>query len=524
MVIATSMLSLRARFIAACRCSHSYVACAVLAFACVIARSFSALEFFLDDCIGSGPAFSRRMCIVRRPLQQAMVVVGDEVLCNTCGVRFAAETSLIAPQCTECQALVIGDERVPSVIGSDAETASAQVVPSAPASTALSPAASAPASKALSVRVPVKFRCDYCDGMFEPETVMVKSKKAETWKCKGCHTQISTVQRHFGSWPPPQWSAMTPQQQSEFFQIPDAKKHHLLKQITQSVTHAKGHEEVDRVLGEFLPKSVWEGRGDVFPESFEDDCPPECKQWNALLKCWGYYMVVRSMAKSDSKTSTDATTIDGIFGRQRAILNQTGAVSVTGKASLCDVSSGDESETSASGGDAHARAAKLKRKTKKVRDAAKAKEKALAADAKRKAEKQQAKEDKAKRLKKKQEQVDTTQRRLEERTKDKCEKASAARKESAKVVLAKVTADLAALQVAKDNGFFGELAASTADKIEEGLEKAMALKKAAFLTSLDGTNASLSADAKTAADVRRELGPYMKAVQVATGVFNLLAK
>ncbi len=122
----------------------------------------------------------------------------------------------------------------------------------------------------------VKLPCDNCGGLFAPASVKVKSKRSQTFQCSGCKVKVSTLQRHFGSWPPPGWGLLTAEQQQQFFAQSKSGKADLLRQLKLVTTQRDDKRKGNDWVGGFYPASWCERQG--FDVSKLADVPEEWKE------------------------------------------------------------------------------------------------------------------------------------------------------------------------------------------------------------------------------------------------------
>ncbi len=101
----------------------------------------------------------------------------------------------------------------------------------------------------------VKLPCDNCGGLFAPASVKVKSKRSQTFQRSGCRVELSTLQRHFGSWPPPSWGLLTAEQQQQFFAQSKFGKADLLRQLKLVTTQRDERRKSNDWVGGFYPAS-----------------------------------------------------------------------------------------------------------------------------------------------------------------------------------------------------------------------------------------------------------------------------
>ena len=107
----------------------------------------------------------------------------------------------------------------------------------------------------------VRMPCSFCGGNFEMEHIRLRNKTTGTWKCTQCMFKKSTLQTHFGSWPPPSWQLLDATQQQAFFRYTKSDKADLLRQLKIKASQVDTHSKHDDRKGSFHPLGYYEKLG-----------------------------------------------------------------------------------------------------------------------------------------------------------------------------------------------------------------------------------------------------------------------
>ena len=267
----------------------------------------------------------------------------------------------------------------------------------------------------------LRLPCAYCGANYAPEKLRVKSNKSETWKCHNCCSKLNLVQRHYGSWPPPNWNLLSDAQQQQVFSESGSKLDSLLRQLKVVNSHRDKNFRTDKAAGRFLPLSAWRQQGFEIPEGFEEDCPPSHKEWHEQLQIWTYNIEIREVEDGSTRSNIKDQSIEAAFNRQKGRVDSKGGVKFAKKGESLSSSSSSDSESSDESS-SHGNPKKRKQLDAKRnnRKAAKAKRKARKAAARSK--------DKERRTKEKEKRAEKKEKKREKKEKDKRSKEEKAQK------------------------------------------------------------------------------------------------
>ena len=95
------------------------------------------------------------------------------------------------------------------------------------------------------------------------EKLRVRSKSSATYICNVCECRVTQLRRETGSWPTPEFTALSEDEQNTFYAAAHAcaNAKQLMSALNQAVNKYEVEEEVYAENGEFLPLTVWGQRG-----------------------------------------------------------------------------------------------------------------------------------------------------------------------------------------------------------------------------------------------------------------------
>ena len=119
--------------------------------------------------------------------------------------------------------------------------------------------------------------CSACKKFSSFTKRRLMNKTTGIWKCASCNSKGSTLRRHFGRWPLPEFKALSENERVEFMVSTGASNNELIKAVERLSTSER-HLEKFALGGEFLPLAAWGVKGfDVSrieslskPEDIED--------------------------------------------------------------------------------------------------------------------------------------------------------------------------------------------------------------------------------------------------------------
>lgn len=134
--------------------------------------------------------------------------------------------------------------------------------------------------------------CPKCGRHVNITDTIVRSQ-TERW-CKSCNSLITLLRRNL-AWPPVEFTALTAEEQLEFFKEAALSKsqHQQFKYgrirdlLVTCLVKRSISQKVHEVGGTYLPLSVYEKRGYVLPTDFAETAP---KQWSEPLRDWTFLL------------------------------------------------------------------------------------------------------------------------------------------------------------------------------------------------------------------------------------------
>ena len=242
--------------------------------------------------------------------------------------------------------------------------------------------------------------CTKCRQEVPPHRAQLIGKSSGSWKCNSCNCRIVQLNRAFGSWPPPEFDDIGPEEKAEFYrranQLVDGKKVvNLAKRCLEKVFIRRF---IEGSGGSYLPLSVYKQQGyDI--AKIEAECKDTMKHPIFGLV---YRVAIWSKRSENESESRNVQTmlaegqLKAKVKREKRKLgmesaNKGGDPRPSKKSSSSSSSSASSSSSDASEG--HKRKAKAKKAKEKERKAKKAAQKAKKRQAKK--EKKKAKNEKA---------------------------------------------------------------------------------------------------------------------------------
>lgn len=199
--------------------------------------------------------------------------------------------------------------------------------------------------------------CKKCGMPLQLEESVVRGPR-ELW-CKECNSIYTMLRRH-QKWPPSSFSALSEQQQQQFFatcrqQKLDSKKSMFsYKSIRDTLISSLSEEKINQKKvetgGTYLPISVYKTKGYICDDGFKSRNP---KMWSDGLQDWVYLLAETSINEAEIKNSIERQIVEAerqIRKRKasdvvpQAIEDEDNKSTVTQKTEVCDLLTESEDE------------------------------------------------------------------------------------------------------------------------------------------------------------------------------------
>ena len=130
-------------------------------------------------------------------------------------------------------------------------------------------------------------QCCKCGGEVDP--LRCAGKSPGTWKCRICNTRSVQLSRAFGSWPIPEYKALSEEAKRQFWA--DAKDcssaSKIAELVQRTMTSSVTNHEATVTEGEWLPLAVWAHRGwdtaQIVATATKHNSKPDAR-WGTLYK------------------------------------------------------------------------------------------------------------------------------------------------------------------------------------------------------------------------------------------------
>ena len=130
--------------------------------------------------------------------------------------------------------------------------------------------------------------CPKCGNELEPNQKFI---------CGPCNSKRATLSKMFGKWPIPIFGELSPEVQQEFWAGPQRTKDALTKMLEIHISRTRIEVEARKVVGQFLPISVWAVRG-FNTTNIEKNCE---RKWDDALEEWTYCLNIIEVVEEKIK-------------------------------------------------------------------------------------------------------------------------------------------------------------------------------------------------------------------------------
>ena len=104
--------------------------------------------------------------------------------------------------------------------------------------------------------------CSTCGEFEHFNRMRLRSKREGTWRCNGCHSTVTTLYRHLGMFPPPEFKGIPTDVSEEFFRSAKQLDNQAIREKCQSMLEKfETHEQHYCNEGKFLPLGAWAHKG-----------------------------------------------------------------------------------------------------------------------------------------------------------------------------------------------------------------------------------------------------------------------
>ena len=218
--------------------------------------------------------------------------------------------------------------------------------------------------------------CMNCKNMVDLKAARLRNKTKRLWQCNKCNSRMSTLTRHYGQWPPPDFDSLTDAQITSVFNLETLEKGALVRHVEGLISKYKRDEHYYDSGGGYYPLSYYKTQGYTFEqlENLGKTSRDDDKKFDPVLEVMTYRIVVMKKGERGVRGQEKQETIHAAFKKQR--INLANGSVRTLKADEPDDSESDDSSSSSSSAGGNLKLARQKAERKAKRKVAKLKAKA----------------------------------------------------------------------------------------------------------------------------------------------------